>query len=768
LPKKNLRCFPLVPVILLCVPAIAQTNWTVPEIFGSAAVHSAPPPSDASWSPDGSRYTYRSASDGLVAVDAQTGSRSVLISEEKLARVSQRDVNEKDKDHRSRYSQPPYIWSPDAKQLLFDEDGTLWLYPLSGGSLHQIGDSGQGSGDDPKFSPDGKSISYVHQHNLYVISPEQAQPVALTRTSDPALLNGEVDWVYLEELKVRTNYDWAPDSQHIAYVQMNETAVPQYPLVDWIPTHATLDMQRYPQAGDANPAVRLGVVAASGGETRWIDLPIRAGDDYIPRLGWIDAHTVWAETLTRDHQHLDLYFADIATGEVKRVLAQTDSKFFDDIYDVKFYAPGAFLLTSWRDGHTHLYRYSYDAAHPLAAEAKLVRELEHGDYEVGEILSVDLASRVVYYESTETAAGAGDAREQQIWAVGLDGAGKHPITTAPGSHKAAFAEGHASYTDMASTSATPPALSLCMVGGTCRKIWQATADTRHVANPAIMLELKAADGVTPLYASLTLPIGAAAAAASVPLINNPYGGPGTSTILNRWGGAGHDFDELLAEHGFAVLHVDNRGMGKRGRSFEQACYHDFGQVQLADQLTAIDQVLAMYPQLDKKRLGWWGWSWGGTFTLNALTHSNRFRAGVSVAPVTDFRNYDSIYTERYLGLPAENAKVYDNAAVVETASRLKGHLLIVHGTGDDNVHMENTIQFIQKLVEADIPYDLQLYPRKTHSIAGPEARTHLYSRILEQFEMYLKPDREAGEPDHGSAHLLGLRFGQHWKTQPAP
>jgi dipeptidyl-peptidase-4 len=283
-----------------------------------------------------------------------------------------------------------------------------------------------------------------------------------------------------------------------------------------------------------------------------------------------------------------------------------------------------------------------------------------------------------------------------------------------------------------------------------------------------MLELKAADGVTPLYASLTLPIGAAAAAASVPLINNPYGGPGTSTILNRWGGAGHDFDELLAEHGFAVLHVDNRGMGKRGRSFEQACYHDFGQVQLADQLTAIDQVLAMYPQLDKKRLGWWGWSWGGTFTLNALTHSNRFRAGVSVAPVTDFRNYDSIYTERYLGLPAENAKVYDNAAVVETASRLKGHLLIVHGTGDDNVHMENTIQFIQKLVEADIPYDLQLYPRKTHSIAGPEARTHLYSRILEQFEMYLKPDREAGEPDHGSAHLLGLRFGQHWKTQPAP
>jgi dipeptidyl-peptidase-4 len=252
-----------------------------------------------------------------------------------------------------------------------------------------------------------------------------------------------------------------------------------------------------------------------------------------------------------------------------------------------------------------------------------------------------------------------------------------------------------------------------------------------------MLELKAADGVTTLYAALTLPRGVTEAA-SVPLINNPYGGPGTATVVNRWGGPTHEFDELLAEHGFAVLHVDNRGMGQRGRAFEQAAYHDFGGVQLADQLAAIDQGRAKSPQLDKRRLGWWGWSWGGTFTLNALTHSDRFRAGVSVAPVTDMRNYDSIYTERYLGLPGANAGVYDAAAVLPTASRLKAHLLLVHGTGDDNVHMENTIQFVQKLIDADIPYDLQLYPRKTHSIAGAEARTHLYSRIVTHFEMYLR------------------------------
>jgi dipeptidyl-peptidase-4 len=204
------------------------------------------------------------------------------------------------------------------------------------------------------------------------------------------------------------------------------------------------------------------------------------------------------------------------------------------------------------------------------------------------------------------------------------------------------------------------------------------------------------------------------------------------------------FDELLAQHGFAVLHADNRGTGMRGRAFAQATFHDFGPVQLEDQLTVVDAALAKYPQLDPKRLGWWGWSWGGTFTLYAMTHSDRFRAGVSVAPVTDWRNYDSIYTERYMGLPSGNADGYRDNSVVNSAADLKGRLLLVHGTGDDNVHLENTVQFVQKLIEAGVPYDLQIYPRKTHSIAGPDVRTHLFNRILAQFEQYLKPPVASG------------------------
>jgi dipeptidyl-peptidase 4 len=240
---------------------------------------------------------------------------------------------------------------------------------------------------------------------------------------------------------------------------------------------------------------------------------------------------------------------------------------------------------------------------------------------------------------------------------------------------------------------------------------------------------------------LQLPVNANTAA-SVPLIVNPYGGPGVDTLKHEWGGKRWFFDQLLAEHGIAVLHVDNRGMAGRGRDFEQAAYRNFGPPQFADQMTAVDQVLARYPQLDPHRLGWWGWSWGGTFTLYALTHSDRFLAGASVAPVTDWHNYDSIYTERYLGLPAENVETYRDESVINSAKSLKGHLLILHGTGDDNVHFANTIQFINKLIDEGIPYDYNVFPRKTHSIAGAAAQTELFSRLLLHFETYVKDGKQ--------------------------
>jgi dipeptidyl-peptidase-4 len=611
----------------------------------------------------------------------------------------------------------------------------LWNYDLHNGTGVQIGFTGAASGDDPKFSPDGQSVSYVRDHGLQVVRLKDAgmapTVVAAAAPNKTTLttLNGEVDWVYLEELEVRSNYFWSPDSKNLAYLQMDEGLVPEYPITDWIPTHATVEEQRYPQPGDPNPDVRVGVVSAGGGKTVWVKLPIRAGQDYIPRFGWVDKKTLWIETLTRDHKRRSLYFADAGIGKARPVLEITDEKFIDDNYDVSV-GLGSIVVTSWADGHSHLYLYSYDQNDPTGAAARLERQLTKGEFEVGNKPSVDAAAKVIRYVSNE-----GNPLEQQVWQVSFAGE-KKQLSNEPGFHDANFAPSGGAFVDRHSTRMNAPVVSLCQEAEKCRVFWMTKALEAYRMSAPEQIEVKAKDGTT-LYATVLLPEGVTSAA-SVPLIVNPYGGPGPETVANKWGD-GLLFDELLEQHGFAVLHADNRGSGARGRDFAQASYHNFGPVQLEDQLTVVDAALAKYPQLDRKRLGWWGWSWGGTFTLYALTHSDRFRAGVAVAPVTDWHNYDSIYTERYMSEPAEFAKGYKDFSVVNSAANLKGRLLLVHGTSDDNVHMENSIQFIQQLIEAGIPYDLQLYPRKTHSIAGPDVRVHLYNRILAQFEQYLKP-----------------------------
>jgi dipeptidyl-peptidase-4 len=726
-----------VATLSLCtLPLAAETPakpLTVEAIFahGSLTGHA---PAGLSWSPDGKRLTYLENGE-LVELDVATAKPHVLVSRAKLASLTGASASETDRDHRERYKMASYLWAPDSKHLLFDANGRLWLYDLGNESGVEIGSAGAASGDDPKFSPDGEAVSFIRDHGLAVVQLKApGRPTTMVAPApNAATLNGEVDWIYLEELGVSSNYFWSPDAKHLAYLQMDETKVPEYPIEDWIPTHATVEMQRYPQPGDPNPEVRVGVVSAAGGPTVWIELPIQAGQDSIPRLGWVDAKTVWVEVLRRDHKHRDLYFADAATGRAHAVLQLTDEKFFDEKYDV-FVGEGNIVLTQWSDGHMHIALYRYDQSDPVNTTAKLERQLTQGDFEVGDIYRVDLAKKFVDYASNE-----GNALEQQLWQVSFSGE-RRPLSTGTGSHSGDFAPEGTAFTDKQSSRMETPTLRLCAAAGQCKQLWQSPSLASYHLRAPEPLTVKAHDG-TLLYATLLLPEGAAGAGASVPLIVNPYGGPGTQTVADRWSDALF-FDELLAQHGFAVLHADNRGMGGRGRAFAQAAYHNFGPVQLEDQLTVVDAALAAYPQLDPKRLGWWGWSWGGSFTLYAMSHSDRFRAGVAVAPVTDYRDYDSIYTERYLSQPSEFASGYKDFSVVNSAAHLKGRLLLVHGTGDDNVHMENSVQFVQKMIEAGLPYDLQIYPRKTHSIAGPDVRQHLYNRILAHFEAYLKPKEE--------------------------
>ena len=706
-----------------------QKPLTVEAIFsGSSLV--ANPPEGLTWSPDGKHLTYLDGGQ-LIDLDPATGHPHVLISRSKLAPLIREDVSERDRDHRIRYKMASYLWAPDSAHLLFDAGGRLWIYDLHTSTGVELGFSGTASGDDPKFSPDGKSVSFIRENGLLVMRlRETGTPsTSVAPAPNPATLNGKVDWVYEEELDTRSNYDWSPDSSRLAFLQMNEAEVPVYPIEDWLPTHASVDFQHYPQPGDLNPDVRVGVVSAAGGHAIWVRLPIQPGQDYIPRFGWADRRTLWIETLSRDHKHRCIYLAEPESGQSRKVLEITDDIFLAEDYDV-WVEDGMIVLTNWSDGHNHLYLYSFDKDRPGAATAKLTRQLTSGDFEVGEVYNVDFKAKRIQYASNE-----GNPLEQQLWQVGFDGQRKQ-VSTGAGFHVGNFSPEGSAFVDRHSTRLDPPTLRLCQSADKCNVFWQSRSlESYHLRAPE-ELEVKARDGVT-LYATLLLPAGDSPA--SVPLIANPYGGPGTQTVVNRFGENPLLFDELLAQHGFAVLHADNRGMSARGRAFAQASYRNFGPVQLEDQLTVIDAALAKYPQLDPKRLGWWGWSWGGSFTLYAMTHSDRFRAGVSVAPVTDWHNYDSVYTERYMGRPDDFPAGYKDFSVVHSAAQLKGRLLLVHGTGDDNVHIENTVQFVQALIEAGIPYDLQIYPRKTHSLSGPDVKTHLYNRILAQFEQYLMP-----------------------------
>jgi len=734
---------------LLAQPLRAQTDhpWTIAEIFGHPGSLTGEAPEGISWSPDGRFATWIDEEGNLDAIQLPDAKPKKLIPYNKISVLLNAALPERDRDHRARYDQPDYIWAPDSEHILFDTNGALWLYTLKNGTGVQIGNSGLMSGDDVKFSPNGQFVSYIHDDNLYLQRPDgSAPPLALTTTHDPTLLNGEVDWVYLEELDVRSNYFWSPDSRSLAYLQMNEANVPQYPLVDWIPVHANVEEQRYPQPGDPNPGVHVGVVGAGGGGTRWIKIPMDVGNDYIPRFGWVNPRVVWIEVLSRNHQHLDLWFADTHTGDVRRVLEQGEPKYFNMTYDVKFAGDHQFFILGWRDGHTHIYRYSFNAANPLSTLAQLTNEVESGAYEVSAIKGVDENAQTLWYLSNQ-----GDPRQQQVWAVKFDGSGKHQVTEIPGFHDVSFPDHGGSFIDTYSSLLAPPSVAACLAGAAtpsgviCTPFWQAKPLQNHQLIAPQLLELTAADKTTRLFGTLLVPPGNTAPH-SVPLIVNPYGGPGVNAATDRWSGKHFLFDQLLAQHGFAVLHVDNRGMAGRGRDFEQVAWHNFGPPQFADQMASIDRVLRDYPQLDPHRLGWWGWSWGGSFTLFALSHSDSFVAGVAGAPVTDWRDYDSIYTERYLGLPSEDAQNYHDDSDVTTAAGLKGHILILHGTGDDNVHLENDTQYIQKLIEAGIPYDYNIYPRKTHSVSGADDQTELYNKVLDHFEMYLMQPPAASPP----------------------
>jgi dipeptidyl-peptidase 4 len=694
-------------------------------------------PENFEWSPDGTKLSFVQRDDEgehgeLWYVDAASGEKKVLVSAAKLASLAP-DYNkvkdEREKERLTRYHVAAYIWSPDSKHLIFDSQGQLWLFDLNSGTAVQFTSASDSSGD-PKFSPDGNHVSYIHKHNLYVRPVSGKDEVQLTKDTGDDLFNGDIDWVYAEELAVRSNYFWSPNSREIVFLHMDETKVPTYPLVNLIPTHPTVDEEKYPKVGDANPVVKIGVIETDKAKTRWLSVT----DDpeaYIPRFGWVRDGIVWAEVLNRNQDEMDLYFVDVKSGRSKRVLKETAPEAWINVNDdFRVLKSGdRFLWSSWRDGHTHLYLYSFDKESPLDGEAKLERQLTQGDFEVLGVEGVDEAAGKIFFTSNK-----GDPRQRQIFSVKLDGSGMQRLTNDEGMFSANFSDDGKHYQQTFVSPTASKQISLCTVDAACAPVWQARNDIAEYGLRAPhYLEFKASDGTT-LYGRLLMPA-SPPAGGKIPLIVNIYGGPAAQMVLK---GSPSPFDEILSRDGFAVFAVDNRGTPGRDRKFQTAIRHEFGALELQDQLTALDQLFVQYPQLDQSRVAIWGWSNGGSMTLYAMTHSERFRAGVAVAPVTDQINYDTIYTERYMGQLKDDEEGYRQSDVTADAAKLHGELMIAHGTGDDNVHFQNSMQMIDALIKAGKQFRLMIYPNKTHSIAGSDSRDHLFHMIEDHFERELK------------------------------
>jgi dipeptidyl-peptidase 4 len=582
--------------------------------------------------------------------------------------------------------------------------------------------SGKATLADPKISPDGRHVSFVRDHNLWLVGVADGKERPVTQGGTEEIRKGELDWVYPEELELKTAYWWSPDSSAIAYLEMDERKVSQYPLVDFSSPTGEAELERYPAAGGANPVVRVFVVSLSRGEPQAMDTGAET-DVYIPRVNWLtDSQRLAIQRLNRAQTALDLLIADARTGKTHTILTENDPNWINLSDDLYFLKDGKrFLWSSERSGYRHLYLFDL--------EGKQLAQLTKGEWEVSAIDAVDETNGTVYFSATEKS-----PLERQLYRVALDGTAFTRLTENAGTYTAVFAPNAAAFYDTYSNAATPQRQDLCRADGSRiaaineNKVGELA---NYHLSPMEFLNVKSRDGVS-LNASIIKPPDFNPQK-KFPVLVYTYGGPHAQVVRNAWGGANFLWHQLMAQKGYIIFSLDNRGSAGRGHAFETPLHFRFGAQELSDQLDGV-QYLKSLPYVDPNRIGIWGWSYGGHMTLHAMFEAgDDFKAGFAGGPVTDWRYYDSIYTERYLGLPHKNEKGYKDSSPVKYAAQLKGKLLVAHGTGDDNVHYANTLSVINDLVEAGKYAEVLAFPGRGHGVSDPPARRVLMQRVTQFF-----------------------------------
>lgn len=727
----RLPCLALVVLSMQTQPGSAAQPLKLEDIFSEHGL-TGPAPSQFQWSPDGTRLSYILPEEdrerrNLWVITPESGEKEILVSYEQLRKLAppqeKSTDDEREKERLLRYSVASYIWSPDSQSILFTSGGRLYLYRLDEEQAWPVAPSKAGV-RDPKFSPNGRWISFIYEHDIWLAPTTGGDERHLTTGASDRLLHGDLDWIYPEEFGVRTGYHWSPDSNRIAFLQLNQGVVPEFPITYLAPTRQRLDIQRYPKAGDANPIVRVGIIEAKPGRKRPKIVWVEGRAEYTPRVNWADETTLAIQRLNRDQNQLELFFTDATLGRPLPIIKEKDPYWINVTNDLTFLPKSRrFLWTSERSGFRHIEMYGFDGKRQAA--------LTEGEWEVSAIQRVDEEGGWVYYTSNED-----QPLGKDLYRVQLDGGDKQRLTRTAGTHAVKINPNATAYLDSYSSLKTPSRTELRTIESEKPILIHKTdsLDQFDLAEPEL-LEWRTPDKA--LVRGLMLKPRAPEPGRKHPVLIYVYGGPHTPTIRDAWGSRGRPlFHQYLTQKGYVVFYLDDRTSSLLGHRYEAAAHKQYGPVALTDYEFAVKQIQKM-DFVDPNRIAIWGWSGGGFSTCYALTHSNLFKLGIAVAPVTDWRLYDSIYTERYMGLPAKNKEAYDNTSAVKSADQLHGRLLLVHPTADDNVHFQNTIQMIDALIQAGKPYDLLIYPGKTHSLHGEEERLHLFRSIEEYLDDHL-------------------------------
>ena len=770
-------------LIATATPVPAE-DLSIARIFADPPL-SGPAPRELAISPDGARVTFLRGKPGdanqLDLWEYHLGSKQtrLLVDSALLAPSAEISAAEQARRERQRTAQysgiVEYDFSPDGKRLLFPLAGELYLYDLgkSGAKAVRRLTDGDGGATDAKVSPRGRYVSYVKGQDLWVVELESGEAYPLTLDGSGPVSNGVAEFVAQEEMGRDTGYWWAPDDSAIAYARIDETRVPVQRRFEIHADRTDVVEQRYPAAGEANVAIELRVVVLDRdlrrganppapdqmavGERCAVDAPrertvcsraIDLGDEddiYLARVGFVDADTLWFQRQSRDQRTVELVRVSLDDGAETTLATEASATWVDLHDDLRFLERGrGFVWTSEREGSRQLYRHDVDGGEP--------RRITTSDWPIDALLALDERRGLAY-----VAAAGPDALEKHVYAYRLDGRGApKKLTAEPGWHEAEFAQDASVFVTTHSDPDTPPRVRLYRANGELVAALEPNVlDDDHPYAPYRAAHrvptygtLESADGQALHYAYVTPP--GFDASRRYPVILRYYGGPGRQFVRRDWtASVNTGFTDVLtqywAQQGYVVFALDNRGSARRDVTFASAIHRRMGRAEVEDQVRALDW-LAAQPFVDAKRIGAFGWSYGGYQTLMLMGAApGRIAAGVAVAPVTDWRLYDTHYTERFLGHPDDNAEGYEASSVFAHIDALRGPLLLVHGMADDNVLFTNTTKLMAELQARGVAFDLMTYPGGKHGLVGEATRTHVYTTIDAFLARHLSAERGGGD-----------------------